>query len=133
MFNRNWQIAQGSIIANTGPRLEDIHPIIIEGQGHTAVSNVESFSGGNPALTTLRKSQDFLLVRGDKKLTISLSGCRMRDYAAASPITCLNTDAIIQAVGCIDKNELPHQSNSQFKNGPGAAYNEQYATPTPAP
>ena len=48
-FNRNWQIAQGSIIANTGPKLEDIHPIIIEGQGHTALANVEAFSGGNPA------------------------------------------------------------------------------------
>ena len=77
-FNRNWQIAQGSIIANTGPKLDEIHPIIIEGQGHTALANVEAFSGGNPALTTLGKSQDFLLVRGDKKLTVSLTGCRMR-------------------------------------------------------
>jgi hypothetical protein len=107
VFNRNWQIAQGSIIANTGPKLEDIHPIIIEGQGHTALSNVESFSGGNPALTTLGKSQDFLLVRGNRKLTASLSGCRMRDYVAGAPITCLNTNAILQAAGCVDKNELP--------------------------
>ena len=28
-FNRNWQIAQGSIIANSGPKLEDIHPLIM--------------------------------------------------------------------------------------------------------
>lgn len=31
--NRNWQIAQGSIIANTSENQENIHPIIIEGQG----------------------------------------------------------------------------------------------------
>ncbi len=104
-FNRNWQIAQGSIIANTGARLEDIHPIIIEGQGHTALSNVEAFSGPNPALTTLNRSQDFLLVRGDGRLTVTLFGCRMRNYAAASPITNLNPRAAIQAVACVDKDE----------------------------
>jgi hypothetical protein len=104
-FNRNWQIAQGSIIANTGPKLEDIHPIVIEGQGHTALANVEAFSGGNPALTTLGKSQDFLLARGDKKLTVTLTGCRMRNYVADAPITRLNTNAIVQAVACVDKQE----------------------------
>jgi hypothetical protein len=108
-FNRNWQIAQGSIIANTGPKLEDIHPIIIEGQGHTALSNVEAFSDGNGALTTLGKSQDFLLVRGDKPLTISLTGCRMRNYVGHSPITCLNSNALIQAVACVDRDERPYQ------------------------
>jgi hypothetical protein len=106
-FNRNWQIAQGSIIANTGPALEEIHPLIIEGQGHTALSNVEAFSGGNPALTNLGKSQDFLLVRGDKKLTVTMTGCRMRNYAADTPITCQNPNAIIQAALCIDKHEEP--------------------------
>lgn len=104
-FNRNWQIAQGSIIANAGPNVESIHPIIIEGQGHTAISNVEAFSGGNPALTTLNTSHDFLLVRGDKKLTVTLNGCRMRNYAADSPITRENPKAILQAVACVDKNE----------------------------
>jgi hypothetical protein len=104
-FNRNWQIAQGSIIANTGPSVEEIHPIIIEGKGHTSLSNVESFSGGNGALTTLNKSQDYLLVRGGDKLTITLSGCRMRNYAADQPITVLNPNALIQAIGCIDKDE----------------------------
>lgn len=106
-FNRNWQIAQGSIIANAGAKLEDVHPILIEGQGHTSLSNVEAFSGGNPALTAFGKSQDFLLVRGDKHLTVSLSGCRMRNYAADEPITRLNTNAVIQATGCVDKNEKP--------------------------
>jgi hypothetical protein len=111
-FNRNWQIAQGSIIANTGAKVEDVHPIIVEGQGHTAIVNVEAFSGGNGALTTLNKSQDFLLVQGDKKLTISLSGCRMRNYVADTPITCLNPHAVIQAELCIDKDEQPFKMPS---------------------
>lgn len=104
-FNRNWQIAQGSIIANTGEKVEDIHPIIIEGQGHTALSNVEAFSGGNGALTTLNESQDFLLIRGDRKLTVSMFGCRMRNYRADAPITVENAAAVVQAVGCVDKAE----------------------------
>lgn len=106
-FNRNWQIAQGSIIANTGGTLEDIHPLIIEGQGHTALANVEAFSGGNGALTTLGKSQDFMLVRGERKLTVSMVGCRMRNYVAASPLTLLNSNAVVQAVACVDKDEQP--------------------------
>lgn len=106
-INRNWQIAQGSIIANSGPVLRDIHPFVIEGEGHTSVSNVESFSGPNGALSTLGKSQDFMIVKGDKKLTVSLSGCRMRNYVSDGPITNLNRKAVIQAVVCIDKHERP--------------------------
>jgi len=108
-FNRNWQIAQGSIIANTGEKVEDIHPIIIEGQGHTAISNVEAFSGPNGALTTLNQSQDFLLIRGNRKLTVSMFGCRMRNYLADAPITIQNAAAVVQAVGCIDKEENSFQ------------------------
>lgn len=108
-FNRNWQIAQGSIIANTGPKVEDIHPIIIEGQGHTSISNVEAFSGGNPALTTLNQSHDFLLLRGGKKLTVTLTGCRMRNYNSEEPVTRQNPDAVIQVYGCIDKSEEPFE------------------------
>jgi hypothetical protein len=104
-INRNWQIAQGSIIANTGDRLEDAHPIVVEGRGHTAIANVEAFAGLNPALTTRKQSQDFLLVRGDTKLTVSLTGCRMRNYAADGPITLQNPKALVQAVACVDKNE----------------------------
>lgn len=105
--NRNWQIAQGSIIANTGEKVEDIHPIIIEGQGHTSLSNVEAFSGGNGALTTVRENQswDFLLVRGDKKLTVSVWGSRMRNYVSDSPVTIENNQAIIYMSGCFDKDE----------------------------
>lgn len=103
--NRNWQIAQGSIIANTGERIEDIHPIIIEGEGHTALTNVEAFSGENAALTAIGESYDFMLVKGDKLLTISLFGCRMRNYIADSPITIRNPLARIQACACVDNNE----------------------------
>ena len=104
-FNRNWQIAQGSIIANVGQTVGEIHPIIVEGKGHTAVSNVEAFSGGNPALTTLNKSRDFLLVRGDAPASVSLLGCRMRNYEADSPITNENPKALVQAAACVDKDE----------------------------
>ena len=104
-FNRNWQISQGSIIANTGKSVDEIHPIIVEGQGNTALQNVEAFSGGNSALTTLNKSQDYLLVRGDKRLTISMSGCRMRNYAADEAVTVLNPKATVQASACLDRDE----------------------------
>jgi len=105
--NRNWQIAQGSIIANTGEDVEDIHPIIIEGKGHTSISNVEAFSGGNGALSTVpeNSSWDYMLVRGDSKLTISMWGCRMRNYISDSPITIENEKALIHVAGCIDKDE----------------------------
>jgi hypothetical protein len=105
--NRNWQIAQGSIIANTGQTVEDVHPIIIEGQGHTSISNVEAFSGANGALTTVPENQswDYMLVRGSQKCTISVWGARMRNYVSASPLTIENPKAVIQFSGCIDKNE----------------------------
>jgi hypothetical protein len=106
-FNRNWQIAQGAIIANVGENIKDIHPFVIEGKGHTSISNVEAFSGHNGALTTLGASFDFITVKGNDKCTISLSGCRMRDYIADEPFTIENSNAIIQAVACIDKNENP--------------------------
>ncbi|MDX9883468.1 MAG: hypothetical protein RBS73_15510 [Prolixibacteraceae bacterium] len=107
--NRNWQVAQGSIIANTGEKVENIHPIIIEGQGHISLSNVEAFSGPNGALTTVPENQscDFMLVKGDQKLTISVFGSRMRNYISDNPITNQNRNAIIQVAASIDKNENP--------------------------
>lgn len=105
--NRNWMIAQGSIIANTGEKLEDIHPIVIEGQGHTSLTNVEAFSGGNGAISNLGKSWDFMTVKGDKKLTISIFGSRMRNYESDQPFTILNKHAVIQAMACLDKDEMP--------------------------
>jgi hypothetical protein len=105
--NRNWQIAQGSIIANAGPRLEDIHPIIVEGSGHVSITNVEAFSGHSAVLTTQPMSEDFMLVTGTEKLTASLIGCRMMNHRAERPITRRNEKAIIQMHGCFDKNEQP--------------------------
>jgi hypothetical protein len=105
--NRNWMIAQGSIIANTGEKLQDIHPIVIEGQGHTSITNVEAFSGDNGALSNLGRSWDFMTVKGDEKLTISLFSSRMRNYASQQPFTILNKKAVIQAVACLDKDENP--------------------------
>ena len=107
--NRNWQIAQGSIIANVGERLEDVHPILVEGIGHTSISNVECFSGPNGALTTLGTSWDYITVRGEA--TVFLSGCRMQGYQADSPIH-LSEGARLKAVGCIDRdNQLLEQES----------------------
>lgn len=103
--NRNWQISQGSIIGNAGTVVENIHPIVISGSGHTAITNVEAFSGDNGALTNVAKSFDFMLLEGDKKLTVSMVGCRMRDYVSAQAITVKNSKAVLQAVACIDKDE----------------------------
>lgn len=96
--NRNWQIAQGSIIANVGERLEDVHPILIEGKGHTSLTNVECFSGGNPALTTLGASWDFITVRNEASVT--LTACRMQGYKADTPIH-ISNGARLQTIGCI--------------------------------
>jgi len=105
--NRNWMIAQGSIIANIGKKIEDIHPIIIEGLGHTSLTNVEAFSGGNGAVTNLGESWDYMTVRGQEKTTITMFGCRMRNYRSEKPFTILNPNALIQAYGCLDKSEEP--------------------------
>lgn len=102
--NRNWQIAQGSIIANAGERLEDVHPILIEGKGHTSLTNVEGFSGKNAALTTLGASWDFLTVNGSA--TVSLIGCRMQGYKAETPLH-FTPESKIQAIGCFDCNNQP--------------------------
>jgi len=104
-FNRNWMLSNGSIIANVGPKVEDIHPIVVRGRGHLSLNAVEAFSGGNGALTTLGQSQDFLLVEGSQKLTVSLLGCRMRNYVGDMPITVKNPRAQIRASACFDKEE----------------------------
>jgi hypothetical protein len=105
--NRNWMIAQGSIIANVGKTVEEIHPIIVEGLGHTAITNVEAFSGGNGAISNLGESWDYMTIRGEGKCTISMFGCRMRNYKSEKPLTILNPNAVIQAFGCLDKMEDP--------------------------
>jgi hypothetical protein len=80
---------------------------VIEGVGHISLSNVEAFSGINPALTTFSHSQDYMLVKGNEKLTISMTGCRMSGYLADKPLTIENPKAVIQASDCFDKNENP--------------------------
>ena len=50
-----------------------------------------------------------MLIRGTQKLTVSLFGCRMRNYHADAPITIENPAAIVQAAGCVDKDETPFQ------------------------
>ena len=97
--NRNWQIAQGSIIANLGERIEDVHPILIEGQGHTSLANVEGFSGDNAALTTLGASWDFITVKDNA--TVTMTGCRFQGYRSESPIH-LSPDAHLESFGCKD-------------------------------
>ena len=52
-------------------------------------------------------------MRGEEKLTITMVGCRMRDYVADGPITCLNPKAVIEVIGCFDKDE------NVFKGGEG--------------
>lgn len=104
-FNRNWQIAQGSIIANLGDNVEDIHPIVIEGGGHTALTNVECFSGKNGALSAYGKSYDYMKVIGDAKATVSVFGSRMRNYVSDHPFTIMNPQAHVRAVACVDKDE----------------------------
>jgi len=105
--NRNWQISQGSIIANTGENTDNIHPIIIEGEGHTSLVNVEAFSGTNPALSSVKGSADYLWVRGNEKLTVSMYGCRMWGYLGPKPLTVENPNAAIQATDCWDKDQKP--------------------------
>ena len=103
-FNRNWQVSQGSIIANLGTKVEDIHPIYIDGEGHMAITNVESFSGQNGALTSIGASYDFITVDGDEETTVSMLGCRMRNYTADFPITIKSNAVKVRAVACVDRN-----------------------------
>ena len=91
-------------LANTGERLEDVHPILIEGKGHTSLSNVECFSGGNPALTTIGASWDFITVTGSA--TVIMTGCRMQGYKADTPIHA-SLEAQIHAIGCFDRDNKP--------------------------
>lgn len=104
--NRTWEIAQGSIIANAGKDLSAIHPIYVTGSGgHTSLTNVEAFSGGNGALTNSAASYDFIMLDGSGYYTVSLTSCRMSGYAADDPISVKNTFASLRAVNCLDKDD----------------------------
>lgn len=119
-FNRNWMVAQGSIIANTGGHVTDIHPILVEGSGHLSISNVEAFSGHNPALTTVGKSYDYMTVRNAKNLTVAISGARMANYTADHPLTIESLEGVTIVVSTsFDKhNQLVsgiQRQRNQFK------------------
>ena len=40
-----------------------------------------------------------MLIRGTDRLTVTLTGCRMRNYVADEPFTVENPKAVIQAIG----------------------------------
>ncbi|MBR1575423.1 MAG: hypothetical protein IJ654_03125 [Bacteroidales bacterium] len=104
-FNRIWEVAQGSIIANTSPerKLEEIHPFLVQGRGQISIANVDAFSGDNPVLTNEGQSYDFLKAQGSEWVIITAVNCRMRNYACDSPVTLANPEAQISFLNCSDK------------------------------
>lgn len=104
-FNRVWEVAQGSIIANVSPggRIADIHPIYVTGQGHLSLTNVDCFSGNNPALTNQGMSYDFITVAGTNYLNVTGVNCRMRNYQCDNPITVTNPRAQVSFINCANK------------------------------
>ncbi len=104
-FNRIWEVAQGSIIANTSPdrKVSDIHPFLVQGYGQISITNVDAFSGNNGALTNEGMSYDYLRVQGNTWVIITAVNCRMRNYQSDSPITLANPDAQISFINCSDK------------------------------
>jgi len=71
----------------TGPRLEDILPIVVGGSGHVSLTHLEAFSAHSAVLTTQAMSENFLLITSTEKLTASLIGCRLMNHRAERPIT----------------------------------------------
>jgi len=51
---------------------------------------------------------DYTLIKGDKELTVTIVGCRMRNYVSGLPITIENKNAVVQVVAGIDKHENPY-------------------------
>ena len=118
-YEANWEISQGSIIANAGFDVKYVHPFIVSGAGHTSILAVNAFSGTNSALTAIGLSQDYIYITGDDVPTVSMVSCSMRNYNASEPITIVNLKAKVKALNCNDKN------NSFFNyeyngGGPGA-------------
>ena len=120
--NRVWQISQGSIIANQGAVLDDVHPVVVTGKkGHTSLTNVDCFSGRNGGTVCVGASKDFLYLPGDGLVTVSMIGCRMTGYTADDPVTLENPLAVVRAVGCFDKDGILYEktlpSESIFDGG----------------
>ena len=104
-FNRIWEVAQGSIIANVSPdgNVANIHPFIVQGSGQISITNVDAFSGRNGAITSQGVSYDFLKAQGSSWVIITAVNCRMRNYQAASPVTIANDRAQISFLNCSNK------------------------------
>ena len=108
--NRNWEISQGSIIANLGTDVRDIHPVWVEGvAGHTSLANVNCFSGKNGGNNSIGQSYDFLHVAGSGMVTVSMVSCRMMSYVADDPVVCTNSEATIRAVACFDRDGVLYE------------------------
>ena len=104
-FNRVWEVAQGSIIANASPsaNIADIHPVYVTGRGHLSLTNVDCFSGNNPALTNLGQSYDFIKIKSPYYVNVTGVNCRMRNYVSDSPFTIDASLAQISFLNCADK------------------------------
>ncbi len=48
---------------------------------------------------------DYTLTKGDKKLTVTIVGCRLRNYVSGRSITIENENSVVQVVVDIDKHE----------------------------
>lgn len=106
VFNRSWEVAQGSIIANASPtqNVSEIHPFYVTGYGNISISNVHAFSGKNGPSFSSGVSNDYMSVNGSAEgLTIVATGCRMRNYQSSSPVTTNNKNARIRFSNCIGK------------------------------
>jgi len=104
-FNRVWEVAQGSIIANASPSSDvtEIHPFYVTGMGHLSITNVDAFSGNNSALTNLGKSYDFLKIESDYYVDVTGVNCRMRNYYSDNPITVNAPKAQLSFINCANK------------------------------
>ena len=104
-FNRVWEVAQGSIIANVSPAgsVPEIHPIYVTGLGHLSLTNVDCFSGNNDALTNQGRSYDFMTVSTPYYVVVTGVNCRMRNYSSEAPITVDAPLAQISFLNCADK------------------------------
>ncbi len=102
-FNRVWEVAQGSIIANVPSGSEGIHPFLVQGNGHLSITNVDCFGTAVPQLTSVREATDYLRVQGSAAVTITGVNCRMRNYSSDKPITIANTKAEVKFDSGVDK------------------------------
>ena len=104
-FNRVWEVAQGSIIANASPAgdISEIHPISVSGKGHLSLVNVDCFSGDNPVITNQRCSEDFIRIESDEFLVVTGVNCRMRNYRSDCPVSVDAPKARISFLNCTDK------------------------------